>query len=199
MPEGLPPTLRPAYRAGRSGSPFSPAFAALALDGATQLAELPGGVPEPVARRLARIAERVTVLYGVNATVEVVGPLTSRWLACETSPTRFRKGISRLKRIVRAAETRSPVALNSALEARVVDAVKTLPRLRNTQARVLTQLFKEWVETVNVEPRRLGTRRLTQVAYGSLPLGLTAAVAAMEKAWLAAPRRRSSRRNWRSV
>jgi hypothetical protein len=62
-----------------------------------------------------------------------------------------------------------------------------LPRLRNTQARVLTQLFKEWIETADVEPRHVGTRRLSQVAFESLPLGLQAAVTAMEKAWLEAP------------
>jgi hypothetical protein len=66
--------------------------------------------------------------------------------------------------------------------------VRTLPRLRNTQARVLTQLFTEWIQAVAVEPRRLGTRRLGQVAYHALPQGMTAAVTAMEKAWLAAPR-----------
>jgi hypothetical protein len=186
-PEALPRVPHRAYQAGRCAPPFSAAIVALALDGATPL-ELPGGIPESAARRLARLAERVAVLYGVDAAVVVLRSLTSRWEGSKASATRFRKAMSRLKRLVRAAETMLPIALRSALEQRVVDAIRTLPRLRSAQARVLTQLFKEWIETIDVESRRLGTRRLNQVAYESLPLGLPAAVTAMEKAWFAAPR-----------
>jgi hypothetical protein len=136
---------------------------------------------------LGLVAERVTVLYGLNAAMEGLRSLTGRWQESEASARRSRKAISRLKRLVRAAETMSPIAPRSTLEGRVVGAVRTLPRLRNTQARVLTQLFKEWIETADVEPRHVGTRRLSQVAFESLPLGLPAAVTAMEKAWLEAP------------
>jgi hypothetical protein len=186
-PETLPRALRPAYQVGRSGQWLSPAFVALALDGGAKLGELPARVPTSAACRLGLVAERVTVLYGLNAAMEGLRSLTGRWQESEASARRSRKAISRLKRLVRAAETMSPIAPRSTLEGRVVGAVRTLPRLRNTQARVLTQLFKEWIETADVEPRHVGTRRLSQVAFESLPLGLPAAVTAMEKAWLEAP------------
>jgi len=40
-----------------------------------------------------------------------------------------------------------------------------------------------------VEPRRLGTRRLGRIAFQALSQGPTAALAAMQRAWLAGPRR----------
>jgi hypothetical protein len=186
-PESLPPALRPAYRAGRSGPWFGPVLAALALDAGTSLDELPNRVPESVARRLRVVAGRVAILYGPDATLEILRSLTMRWQESETSTRRARKAISRLKRLVRAAESMSPITLRSALEERVVSAIRTLPRLRNTQAQVLTQLFKEWIDVAALEPRNIGSQRLRQTAYRSLAVGPTAAVTAMEKAWLEAP------------
>ncbi len=186
-PESLPQALRPAYRAGRSGPWFGPVLVSLALDAGISLDDLPGRVPESVARRLRVVAERVAILFGPDATLEVLRAMTLRWQESEASTARSRKAISRLKRLVRAAETMSPITLRSALEERVVARVRTLPRLRSTQAQVLTQLFEEWIDVAAVEPRGVGSGRLCQIASGSLALGPTAAVTAMAKAWLEAP------------
>jgi hypothetical protein len=78
-PEALPRALHPAYRAGRAGPRLSPALVALARDGDTPLGELPGRLPESATRRLGTMAERVTVLYGLNAALEVLRALTVRW------------------------------------------------------------------------------------------------------------------------
>ncbi|NIN71800.1 MAG: hypothetical protein GTO46_07675 [Gemmatimonadetes bacterium] len=186
-PESLPGALRPAYQFGRSGGWVSPAFVALALDARTSLDELPGRVPESVAGRLSLVAERVAILYGPDATLEVLRSLTMRWQESEAWAGRSRREISRLKRLVRAAESMSPITLRSALEERVVGAVRTLPRLRSSKAQVLTQLFKEWVDVIALEPRSIGSQRLRQVAFRSLAGGATAAMTAMAKAWLEAP------------
>ncbi|MGD8239005.1 MAG: hypothetical protein PVH68_10665, partial [Armatimonadota bacterium] len=186
-PEALPGALRPAYGAGRSGPRFGPVLVTLALDEGTSLDALPGGVPESAARRLGMVAERVTVLYGLAAALEVLRALTVRWQESEASARRSRRSISRLKRLARAAETKAPVTLRSALEERVVHTIRTLPRLRSTQAQVVSRLFKEWIDVAALEPRAIGSQQLRQIAYRALDQGAAAAVDALAKAWLAAP------------
>jgi len=186
-PESLPAALQAAYQAGRSGPRFGAAMSALAIDGGVPLVELPGGVPESAARRLGMVAERVTVLYGLAAALEVLRALTVRWQESEASARRSRRAISRLKRLARAAETMAPVTLRSALEERVVHTIRTLPRLRSTRAQVVSRLFKEWIEVAALEPRGISSQQLRQVAYRALDQGPTAALEATAKAWLAAP------------
>jgi hypothetical protein len=185
-PEALPEGLHPAYWAGRSGPRFSPVMIALAVAGGRPLAELPSGIPELVASRLGPPAERVAVLYGLAATLEVLRSLTARWEKSGVPARSSRTAISRLKRLARAAETMAPITLRTALEERVVDDIRTLPRLHSTQAHVVVRLFKEWVEVNALEPRGVSSQQLRRIAYRSLALGPAAALEAMGKVWLAA-------------
>jgi hypothetical protein len=112
-PKALPGALQPAYQAGRSGPPFSPFMIALASDGGLPLGELPSDIQESVAGRLGALAERVTVLYGLNAALEVLRALAVQWQESETSAARRRSARSRSKRRARAAKAKSPITLRS--------------------------------------------------------------------------------------
>jgi hypothetical protein len=111
-PEALSPALHPAYRAGRSGPRLSPALVALAVDGGTSLDRLPGRLPEAVAGRLGRLAERVAVLYGLDAALEILRALTLRWQESEPPATRSKRSTASARR-ARAAGTTSSISLRS--------------------------------------------------------------------------------------
>jgi hypothetical protein len=180
---GLPPHLGPAFQAGLSGSVFSPCLWALAVG--QGLAETPplDGIPPASLAALARVAERVALLYGVPAALSTLDNLARPLGAGDRRTARLRQRLKRLEELVRAHEQGRRVTAANPDESELLDRLERASAGGQVSDRELIRLFLFWLTDFVDGRRPLGLRRLGRIAHGEGG-GLTAAVRALGRAWL---------------